>query len=166
MVQCEKRVRQGSILKKILFVCTGNTCRSPMAAGILNRLLLREGMSDITVQSAGIAANPGEPASPNAQVAAKEIGVDLSNHRARQVDSKMIAESEAVYCMSEGHRRMLLSIFPKELEKIRVLGEGVPDPFGGDLEVYRRCRDAMVETLKKMAKRMKADEPNQNQADE
>lgn len=141
-------------MKTILFVCTGNTCRSPMAAAICNKLLKDEGI-DIKAKSAGIAAMPGEPASKNAVAAAGEIGADLSAHTARQVTREMIDGCDAVYAMTRAHAEMLKRAFPDCAGKISVLAGGIPDPFGGDIEIYRHSRDTILEAVKNIIEQVK-----------
>lgn len=137
-------------MKKILFVCTGNTCRSPMAAALMNKLLTERGVTDITAESAGIAAFDGEPASGNAIEAAREAGADLSGHRARRVTGQMLAGCEEIIALSPSHQAALAAAYPAMRGKIRVLGQGIPDPYGGDTLVYRQCRDSMLAALQKL----------------
>lgn len=139
---------------KILFVCTGNTCRSPMAAGLFKRML-REGGIPVQAESAGLAAAAGEPAAANAVTAAAEHGADLSAHRARQVDAALVAASSAVYTMTPAHLRTLEAMFPAQRGKFHVLGHGIPDPFGGGIDVYRKCRDAIEAALVPLTREMK-----------
>lgn len=142
-------------MKTILFVCTGNTCRSPMAEVLCNKLLSDAGVSDIKALSAGLAAAEGAPASQNAICAVRELSVDLSAHVSRQVTREMIDGCDAVYAMTCSHAAMLKKAFPESAEKISVLGDGIPDPYGGDIEVYRSCRDSILKALKKIKEQVK-----------
>jgi len=119
----------------ILFLCTGNTCRSPMAAALFAMLCAGRGL-DCSISSAGIAAWPS-PAEPNAVVAAAELGADIACHRSRQVTPALPGQADFVICMGAGHARRIAGLVPRE--KIRVLAGGVADPYGGDLETYREC---------------------------
>ena len=118
-----------------------------MAAALLNRKAAARGLP-ITAGSAGLAAFSGDCASENAAAVMREVGADLSAHRSRPVTPYLLEESDLVVCMSEGHRRALLPFVPQE--KLLVPPGGVPDPFGGDLALYRACRDALsvyIDTL-------------------
>lgn len=128
--------------KSILMVCTGNTCRSPMAEGVLKKTA--EGM-DIKVSSAGLAASAGAPPSTNAVLAAAEKGVDISAHRARQLTADLTESFDLIVTMTASHKQMILAAMPDIKDKVVTLGEwsgaggDVRDPFGGDLDCYRRC---------------------------
>lgn len=137
----------------ILFVCTGNTCRSPMAAALLSMLFSYSGREGAVCESAGLAARPGEPASAHAVEAMAEFGYDLSVHRARPVDAALVKESGRIFAMSPRHAQALGAAFPQAREKTEVLTApgfpvGIPDPFGGNLDDYRSCRDALLAALR------------------
>lgn len=125
---------------RVLCVCTGNTCRSPMAESLLQMEADRLGLP-VSAASAGLAAFPGDPATAHAVSVMAELGADLSLHRARAVTPYLLDESDYVICMSERHRAALLPYVPEE--KLVVPPGGVPDPFGGDEGVYRATRDAL-----------------------
>ncbi|HOU21152.1 MAG: low molecular weight protein arginine phosphatase [Kiritimatiellae bacterium] len=141
----------GGQAKKVLVVCTGNTCRSPMAAGWLNRKLADKGW---IAESAGVAAWRGSPASPEAVEAMREIGVDISAHLSRGLTHEMVAGADIVLAATEGHRRELEQRFPDSAGKLFLLdgfGAGpahdVPDPIGSSMDVYRHVRDVLVRAL-------------------
>lgn len=134
-------------MKKILFVCTGNTCRSPMAEGILNKLAGERNL-DVFAKSAGISAAEGSPASVNSVKACEEIGVDISRHRSTQLTNQMFYEADEVVPMTKTHQIIMQDAF-KNREKI-LPALDVPDPFGGDLEEYRLCRDRIKEKIEEL----------------
>jgi len=115
-------------VKTILFVCTGNTCRSSMAAGIARKLLTDAGHSDIRVLSAGTAAVPGAPASPEAVEAMSEEAVDISGHRATPLTPELIREADLILTMTAGHKRYVLGLVPEAKNKVHVLKEFVYPP--------------------------------------
>lgn len=134
-------------MKKILFVCTGNTCRSPMAEGILNKLAGERNL-DVFAKSAGISAAEGSPASVNSVKVCEEIGVDISRHRSTQLTNQMFYEADEVVPLTKTHQIIMQDAF-KNREKI-LPALDVPDPFGGDLEEYRLCRDRIKEKIEEL----------------
>lgn len=130
---------------KILFVCTGNTCRSPMAEGIFKMLLEDRGVNNIECSSAGLFAMTGDEVAPNAVKAVERFGVDISAHRARRITAFLLDETDKFVCMTGQHAASLSLYVPPE--KIIVLGDGIFDPFGGDLEKYILCAAAIKESL-------------------
>jgi protein-tyrosine phosphatase len=144
--------------RSILFVCTGNTCRSPLAAALCRTLLATrlgcpvgelEGRGWV-VQSAGVAAWPGDPATPAAVLVAGEHGADLTGHRSRAVNPELLAQATHVVAMTRGHAATLAARFPGVGPPPALIGgpdDDLPDPIGGDLAVYRACADTLLAHL-------------------
>ena len=149
---------------RILFVCSGNTCRSPLAEAIARQLAADRGLHDVTVASAGISAWEGAPASDGSLLVAMERGLDLSAHRARLLDRAMVDDAELILCMGPQHRdaavatggegkAFLLTEWASRGEDAR----GVSDPYGGDLAGYRRAADDIAAALEKVFDRVVAE---------
>ncbi|MFT8887892.1 low molecular weight protein arginine phosphatase [Ethanoligenens sp.] len=134
-------------MKKVLFVCTGNLCRSPMAEAIFNHMLQERGLPP-AASSAGIAGLEGDRASAHAITALKEIGIDLRYHRARALTRAILEDTDDVYVMTRSHYSSIESVLPEYLPKVHILGSGIDDPYGQNLRVYRTCRDEILEALR------------------
>jgi glycine hydroxymethyltransferase len=138
-------------MKSILFVCTGNTCRSPMAEGLLRHMLA--GRKDVLVQSAGVGAVPGQKPSPEAVQILSREGIDISAYRSRLVTREAIEKASHILAMTEDHLAVLEVLFPEAVDKMFLLREfsdgrrDVPDPIGGGPEIYLRCRDTLRQAL-------------------
>lgn len=133
----------------IAFVCTGNTCRSPMAEAIFNKLA-NESRLDVAAESFGIAAVTGTDVSQNSVIVCKEIGVDLSDKKSVSVNDADMGKYEKFYCMSNSHAKMLSDFFKIPYSKIGILNTS--DPFGAGVEVYRQCRDQIYNSVKEIIK--------------
>jgi protein-tyrosine phosphatase len=165
-------VREGAIPRDMiqeanvlttLIVCTGNTCRSPMAEALLRKLLAdRQGVKPeelesrgYRVLSAGTAAGYGVPASEQAEEAVKAYGADLGGHSSAPVSVVMVEDADQVYVMTRRHKEVLEEWMPEHSEKIRLLdpaGQEVDDPVGGTAEVYRACAERLHKCLEKRLK--------------
>ncbi|MDP4126277.1 MAG: low molecular weight protein arginine phosphatase [Bacillota bacterium] len=134
---------------KLLFICTGNTCRSPIAEGLARDLFGDE----VQVSSAGIEAWTGENASPHALEVLAEHNIDLSEHRARKIREELMSEADWVIPMTRSQAEGLKRLFPKHAHKLRCLGDwgerkrDVQDPWGGSLISYRQTAQEIRELL-------------------
>ncbi len=135
-------------MSAILFVCTGNLCRSPMAAGLLRKRLAEEGLDHRhRVFSAGVWAVDGNPASENAVEVMAERGIDISDHIAHTINAGDVAEADLILVMSREHGRMIRNTWPQYEWKIHRLSEmsgkrqDIQDPYGGPIEEYRATAD-------------------------
>jgi protein-tyrosine-phosphatase len=137
-------------VKVILVACTANICRSPMAAAILHRRIAELGLEDqIVVSSAGVWAEEGHGASPNAVITLAGRGMDLTGHRSRLLTPALLGEADLILVMEEAHRRSLFHLAPQHLSKVYLLTEmsgrhaDVADPYGGPAEGYARAADEL-----------------------
>ena len=144
---------------RLLFVCSGNTCRSPLATALAERELVRLDWR-VEVRSAGVSAVPGEPASDGSLRAGARHGLDLSGHRSRPVDDELLGWADLILVMSPGHllrlaelgivgKAAVLDTFAQGKEGS---GEGadVPDPFGGDDDCYEEAYRTLEELVGKV----------------
>lgn len=135
-------------VRRIVFVCTGNICRSPMAEAIARDFFGEDG---VVFESAGVRAVVDAPATPTAAVACREIDVDLAGHRARQLDEEMAESADRIVVMTGDHRNRVLRIAPGVADRLVLLrpdGMDVEDPYGFDLDVYRATRDEIADALR------------------
>lgn len=145
-----------------VFVCTGNTCRSPMAEGLFRKLLsekLQCPADDLPdrgyiVTSAGLAAAIGAPASPESVELLKARGIDISGHDSQPLTEHLLAQADYVYTMTRGHRESILMSRPDLADRVQLLSRDentdVPDPIGGGIAEYERCETAIEKYVRSL----------------
>jgi protein-tyrosine-phosphatase len=149
---------------RILFVCTGNTCRSALADALARKVVVERGLPELEVQSAGTSAWDGAPASDGALLVGLERALDLSQHRAQTLTRELVRDADLVLAMG-----------PHHLERIEALGGGgkaylltefashgasarpVSDPIGGELDVYRATADELEQEVRRVFDRISAE---------
>ena len=152
---CVKQIPKNDAPRKILFVCTGNTCRSPMASALLNDMARPHEICSaqgelcvaprLVASSAGLYASEGEPITPAAAQALRESGVlprpdnDYTAHRARLVSAELVAEADEIVGLTASHAMQLMLRFPEAAPRIRTLPMDIADPYGGTQEIYHTC---------------------------
>ena len=146
----------------ILFVCTGNTCRSPLAEALARRIARERGFGHVKISSAGTNAWDNVPASDGALLVGMERDVDLTSHRARILTPEIVSEADLIFVMTPAQRDHVIQMGGRG--KVHVLdeyalgaaGEGITDPFGGELSAYRETADALETYLNKVFDRLKS----------
>jgi RpiB/LacA/LacB family sugar-phosphate isomerase len=142
-------------MKTVLFVCTGNVCRSPMAEGIFRHAVRSRG--DFRILSAGLGAAEGQPPSPYATRAVGELGIDISDQRSRMLTPDLVQQADFIFGMTHSHIDTVGLLYPQAAEKTFLLREfddtldafekDISDPIGGSYEVYLNCRDQIEQGI-------------------
>src|SRR5512136_1125372 len=143
-------------MKTILFVCTGNVCRSPMAEGIFHQAT-QERRGAYQVLSAGLGAAEGQPPSPFAVQAVKELGIDISGMRSRTLTPELVQQADYIFGMTHNHVDTVMLLHPQAAERTFLLRDfdetldlfekDISDPIGGSYDVYLTCRDQIEQGI-------------------
>lgn len=152
----------------ILFVCTGNVCRSPMAAALFNwRAKRLEETDEWVAESAGTWANNSQPASGYSMTVMAQRGLDITGHRARTITDQDMEQSDIVIVMTRSHRDALAAEFPRHRHKIHLMSElrgrayDIGDPYGGSLSEYNYCAQELEDLIESGYEVIKTWAPNQ-----
>jgi protein-tyrosine-phosphatase len=150
-------------MKKVLFVCTGNICRSPMAEGAFNNLIKKTGQDKHYLGwSAGVFGLNDHPATSESVEAIGELGVDISKHKAQRVSHKILEDSALIIAMTNEHKEEILSRSPESAGKVFTLHEysdgdrrkNVEDPYGLSFKTYKECAREIWEAVEKLVKKL------------
>lgn len=149
-------------VRRVLFVCSGNTCRSPMSAALFQNVWQREGVGwDIKVESAGINAMPGFPATEHGIAAMERWQIDLSQHRSKMVGEQMLLDADLVLTMTRSHKDSICRLWPQVAQRVYTMLEyvgqdgDVIDPFGGAAEHYERTASQLEHLLEPIIQRIR-----------
>lgn len=149
-------------MKKIMFICTGNICRSAMAEWLMKKLV-KDNNKEAKVYSSGIFAEDGDMPTYNAIQAIKEYGVDLREHRATNIRSSKIEDMDIILCATNSHKNNVINMYPNLKDKIYTIKEyagfnesdlDIQDPFGYDIETYRFCANSINDCLEKIIEKI------------
>ena len=142
-----------SRIKTILLVCTGNSCRSVMAAGLLRKMLKASG--NYKIITAGTAAIAGMPATSEAIQVMSEQDIDVSGHRSSPLSNEMIREADLILVMQNIHKEHILSRLPEAANKVQLLSESdIPDPIGRSLDFYRQAFEIIKKGILRTVKEL------------
>lgn len=140
-------------MKKVLFVCTGNTCRSPMAQGIFNSLA-EEKSIDAKADSAGLMTANGIPYSENAVKACENIGVNIKDGHSVSIQDVNLNAYDLLCPMTVSHAQALVNL-GADKDKIMLLSaDGISDPYGGDIKVYEKCCLEIKQAIEKLIEKL------------
>jgi tRNA threonylcarbamoyl adenosine modification protein (Sua5/YciO/YrdC/YwlC family) len=159
-----KEYLEAMSMVKFLFVCTGNTCRSPMAAGIFRKYLSEKLQCEVEqidkmgykISSAGIIDLESSPASAEARAACAAKGIDITAHRSKVLSRELIEENDFIFAMSRTHVERVTALNPEAANKCMLMAENkdIPDPIGQGQQVFNSCADLIEKAVKKRISEM------------
>ena len=154
-------------MKTVLFVCTGNVCRSPMAEGLFRHAV--RGRGEYRVLSAGLGALEGQPPSPYAVQAVKELDIDISGQRSRMLTPELVHQADYIFGMTHSHIDTVIMLYPFAAEKTFLLREfdetldqfekDISDPIGGSYDIYLTCRDQIEQGIPSLLRFIEQGQP-------
>ena len=145
-------------MKKIMFICTGNICRSAMADGLMKKLVKDTG-KDIEVYSCGVFAEDGDRPTYNAIEVMERMDIDLRKHQATNIRNSNIKEMDIILCATQSHKNAVEQLYPELKRKIYTIKEyagyekedwDISDPWGYDIEIYQFCAQQLEKCLEKI----------------
>ena len=134
-----------------MFICSGNTCRSPLAEGLFKKYLNDNNINDIEVGSAGVGVFPGDAVSINSILVAGSRGIDISEHRARNINPEHLMSTDLFFCMSDSHKQVLL----RHCDENKIVVLNVPDPYGRPIENYEECAKRLESQFPQILERIR-----------
>ena len=140
-------------MKKILFVCTGNTCRSPIAEALFNTMADNK---KYHAESCGIYGDGISPISINAKEVLAENGIEFS-HISTPISVALVKDADYIIGMTANHARSIIAMFPEYSDKVFTMPSDISDPYGGNIEVYRFCRDEIEECIRGILQNFEGD---------
>ena len=157
---------------KVMFICTGNICRSAMAHVMLEEKIKGKNIKNVEVYSSGIYSENGDRSTYNAIEVMKEYGINLKEHRATNIRNSNIEEMDLILCATSSHKIAVLDIYPKLVDKVYTIKEyvnynkkyhdniNIKDPWGYDIETYRYCALEIDECLEMLLKKLEVNNEN------
>lgn len=153
-------------MKTVLFICTGNVCRSPMAEGLFRKAT--DGNNEFRVLSAGLGAIDGQPPTPHSVAAMRELGIDISSQRSRALTAELVWQADYIFGMTHGHVDTIGLLYPAAADKTFLIREfdetvepyekDIPDPIGCPYDVYVHCREQIEHSITPLLKFMQQHE--------